>query len=110
MVGGSRANNTGNPLNAAEMYPTVHVKSREVCYRNVEASFRQSSTFPIRTHGSSLAPIVTIFTCLHLLAGLPIMNWARFFIWLAVGLGLVIYFSGARMWNGLRKDLGVVQS
>jgi APA family basic amino acid/polyamine antiporter len=32
---------------------------------------------------------MTILCCFLLMAGLPIMNWIRFFVWLA--LGLVIY-------------------
>jgi basic amino acid/polyamine antiporter, APA family len=31
---------------------------------------------------------------LLLMAGLPIMNWLRFFVWLAIG--LAIYFSYSR--------------
>jgi basic amino acid/polyamine antiporter, APA family len=44
--------------------------------------------------GGPLAPIMTIMTCLLLMAGLPIMNWLRFFVWL--GIGLVIYFVYSR--------------
>jgi APA family basic amino acid/polyamine antiporter len=47
-----------------------------------------------RAPGGPLAPILTILTCLLLMAGLPIMNWIRFFVWLAIG--LVIYFSYSR--------------
>ncbi|HEX5423528.1 MAG TPA: amino acid permease [Candidatus Acidoferrales bacterium] len=36
--------------------------------------------------GGLLAPIATILTCLLLMAGLPIMNWIRFFGWLVIGL------------------------
>jgi APA family basic amino acid/polyamine antiporter len=39
-----------------------------------------------RAPGGLLAPIVTILTCLLLMAGLPIMNWIRFFVWLVIGL------------------------
>jgi APA family basic amino acid/polyamine antiporter len=42
----------------------------------------------------SLAPILTILACLLLMAGLPIMNWIRFFVWLSIG--LVIYFLYSR--------------
>jgi APA family basic amino acid/polyamine antiporter len=42
-----------------------------------------------RAPGGPLAPVLTIFFCVMLMAGLPIMNWIRFFVWLA--LGLVIY-------------------
>jgi len=47
-----------------------------------------------RAPGGPLAPVMTILTCLLLMAGLPIMNWIRFFVWLAIG--LVIYFSYSR--------------
>jgi APA family basic amino acid/polyamine antiporter len=39
-------------------------------------------------------PVLSVLTCLLLMAGLPIMNWIRFFVWLAIG--LVIYFSYSR--------------
>jgi basic amino acid/polyamine antiporter, APA family len=47
-----------------------------------------------RAPGGVLAPLLTILTCLLLMAGLPIMNWLRFFGWLLIG--LVIYFSYSR--------------
>ncbi len=47
-----------------------------------------------RAPGGPLAPIATIVTCLVLMAGLPIMNWIRFVVWLLIG--LVIYFSYSR--------------
>ena len=47
-----------------------------------------------RAPGGLLAPVVTILTCLLLMAGLSITSWIRFFVWLAIG--LVIYFSYSR--------------
>ncbi|HYL94032.1 MAG TPA: amino acid permease, partial [Alphaproteobacteria bacterium] len=47
-----------------------------------------------RAPGGVLAPVMTILTCLLLMAGLPILNWLRFFTWL--GIGLVIYFLYSR--------------
>jgi APA family basic amino acid/polyamine antiporter len=41
-----------------------------------------------------LFPILSIGFCVLLMAGLPIMTWVRFFIWLAIG--LVIYFFYSR--------------
>ncbi|HZQ91472.1 MAG TPA: amino acid permease [Terriglobales bacterium] len=47
-----------------------------------------------RAPGGPIAPVMTILFCLLLMAGLPIMNWLRFFGWLAIG--LVIYFTFSR--------------
>ena len=47
-----------------------------------------------RAPGGPVAPVLTILTCLLLMAGLPIMNWIRFFSWLVIG--LVIYFCYSR--------------
>jgi len=48
-----------------------------------------------RAPGGPLAPIITILTCLLLMAGLPIMNWLRFFTWLIIGL-MIYYLYGRR--------------
>ena len=48
-----------------------------------------------RAPGGPIAPIITIVTCLLLMAGLPIMNWLRFFAWLVIGL-VIYYFYGRR--------------
>jgi APA family basic amino acid/polyamine antiporter len=39
-----------------------------------------------RAPGGILAPVITILACLLLMAGLPITNWIRFFVWLLIGL------------------------
>jgi APA family basic amino acid/polyamine antiporter len=46
-----------------------------------------------RAPGGLTAPIVTILTCLLLMAGLPIMNWLRFFGWLLIGLVIYYFYS-----------------
>jgi APA family basic amino acid/polyamine antiporter len=46
------------------------------------------------TPGGPIIPVLSILTCLLLMAGLPIMNWIRFFGWLAIG--MVIYWSYSR--------------
>src|SRR5579863_1865421 len=50
--------------------------------------------------GGILAPVATIVTCVLLMAGLPIMNWIRFFVWMI--LGLVIYYNFGRKRSTLR--------
>jgi APA family basic amino acid/polyamine antiporter len=46
---------------------------------------------PFRVPGVPVVPILGILFCLLLMSGLPLVTWARLFIWLAVGLG--IYFA-----------------
>ena len=46
-----------------------------------------------RAPGGPFAPIMTILCCLLLMAGLPIMNWIRFFVWLAIGLVIYMLYS-----------------
>jgi APA family basic amino acid/polyamine antiporter len=57
-----------------------------------------------RAPGGPIAPVMTILTCLLLMAGLPIMNWIRFFVWMAIGLG--IYFSYSRKRSTLEPKPG----
>jgi APA family basic amino acid/polyamine antiporter len=47
-----------------------------------------------RCPGGPVLPVLSVFFCLLLMAGLPIMTWLRFFVWL--GIGLVIYFVYSR--------------
>jgi APA family basic amino acid/polyamine antiporter len=54
---------------------------------------------PFRAPGGLIAPIMTILTCLLLMAGLPITNWVRFFVWLAIG--LILYYFYGRKHSGL---------
>ncbi|MGH8561305.1 MAG: amino acid permease, partial [Nevskiales bacterium] len=46
-----------------------------------------------RAPGGYLFPVLSVLTCLLLMAGLPIMNWIRFFVWLAIGLVVYILYS-----------------
>ncbi len=43
-----------------------------------------------RCPGGPVFPVLSILFCTLLMAGLPVMTWLRFFVWLA--LGLVVYF------------------
>ncbi len=53
-----------------------------------------------RAPGGPLAPIITLLTCLLLMAGLPINSWLRFLAWLTIG--LVIYGGYGRRYSRLR--------
>jgi APA family basic amino acid/polyamine antiporter len=46
-----------------------------------------------RAPGGPVAPILTVVTCVLLMAGLPIANWMRFFVWLALGLVIYLVYS-----------------
>src|SRR6516165_686351 len=48
-----------------------------------------------RAPGGLTAPVATILTCVLLMAGLPIVSWIRFFVWLTIGLCLY-YLYGRR--------------
>ena len=47
-----------------------------------------------RVPGGPIIPVLSILLCVLLMAGLPIITWSRFVIWLVIG--LVIYFSYSR--------------
>ncbi|MHB8301409.1 MAG: amino acid permease [Acidobacteriaceae bacterium] len=47
-----------------------------------------------RCPGGSTIPLLSVFFCLLLMVGLPILTWVSFFIWL--GIGLLIYFFYSR--------------
>jgi basic amino acid/polyamine antiporter, APA family len=46
-----------------------------------------------RAPGGPVIPVLSMLTCLLLMAGLPIMNWIRFFVWMAIGLFIYFMFS-----------------
>jgi APA family basic amino acid/polyamine antiporter len=48
-----------------------------------------------RCPGGPVLPVLSIFFCVLLMAGLPIMTWLRFFVWLGIGL-LIYYFYSCR--------------
>ncbi len=48
---------------------------------------------PFRAPGGLIAPIVTILSCVLLMAGLTVTNWIRFFVWLLIGLCVYYFYS-----------------
>jgi APA family basic amino acid/polyamine antiporter len=49
---------------------------------------------PFRVWGAPLTPILGILICLLLMFSLPVENWVRLFVWLAIG--FLIYFGYGR--------------
>ena len=46
-----------------------------------------------RAPGGLTAPILSIAFCILLMAGLPILTWIRFFVWLFIGLAIYAMYS-----------------
>lgn len=47
-----------------------------------------------RVPGGPVIPVLSTLFCVLLMAGLPAITWARFFVWLVIG--LVVYFTYSR--------------
>ena len=47
-----------------------------------------------RVPGGSVFPVLSVIFCVLLMAGLPMITWMRFFVWLIVG--LCVYFTYSR--------------
>ena len=58
-----------------------------------------------RAPGGIAAPVLSVFFCVLLMSGLPILTWLRFFAWLAIG--LVIYRLYSRHHSEFAKRRGV---
>jgi basic amino acid/polyamine antiporter, APA family len=57
---------------------------------------------PFRTPWVPLVPILAILSCFLLMAGLPIITWIRFGVWLLIG--ALIYFAYGRRHSTLRAE------
>ena len=55
-----------------------------------------------RAPGGIIAPVLSVIFCILLMAGLPILTWIRFFVWLAIG--LVIYWAYSRKHSEFAKS------
>ena len=65
-----------------------------------------SANRPFRTPFVPLVPILGILTCLLLMFSLPVENWYRLIIWMAIG--LVIYFGYGHRHSHLRTEPSVL--
>ena len=46
-----------------------------------------------RAPGGIAAPVLSVFFCVLLMSGLPILTWLRFFAWLVIGLSIYYLYS-----------------
>ncbi len=49
-----------------------------------------------RVPGGALIPVLSVIFCTLLMAGLPVLTWERFFLWLAIGLVIYYFYSRKR--------------
>ena len=49
-----------------------------------------------RCPGGPIIPALSILFCILLMAGLPLLTWIRFFVWLAIGLLIYYFYSRHR--------------
>jgi APA family basic amino acid/polyamine antiporter len=49
-----------------------------------------------RAPGGMVTPILSIIFCFLLMAGLPIITWLRFVVWLVIGLAIYFFYSRHR--------------
>jgi APA family basic amino acid/polyamine antiporter len=76
--------------NIGTLFAFVLVSAGVLVLRYKEPNRHRSFRCP----GGPVFPVLSILFCVLLMAGLPIITWLRFFIWLAIG--LVIYFFYSR--------------
>ncbi len=76
--------------NIGTLFAFVLVSLGVIILRYREPDRRRGFLVP----GGPVIPTLSVLCCFLLMAGLPIITWFRFFIWLAIG--LVIYFSYSR--------------
>ncbi len=73
--------------NIGTLFAFVLVSAGVLVLRAKDPDRRRSFRCP----GGPVFPVLSIVFCTLLMAGLPIVTWLRFFLWLALGLG--VYFA-----------------
>jgi APA family basic amino acid/polyamine antiporter len=79
-----------NLSNIGTLFAFVLVSIGVIVLRYREPNRRRGFRVPF----GPVIPALSVIFCFLLMAGLPIITWFRFFIWLAIG--LVIYFLYSR--------------
>jgi APA family basic amino acid/polyamine antiporter len=76
--------------NIGTLFAFVLVSAGVIILRYREPERRRG----FRAPGGIIAPVLSVLFCFLLMAGLPILTWLRFFLWLIIGLG--VYFAFGR--------------
>ena len=87
--------------NIGTLFAFVLVSAGVLILRYKEPDRRRGFRCP----GGPVFPVLSIIFCILLMAGLPVLTWVRFFVWLAIGLVIYITYSRKRteFYTGPRK-------
>jgi basic amino acid/polyamine antiporter, APA family len=75
--------------NIGTLFAFVLVSAGVIILRYREPERRRG----FRAPGGIAAPILSVVFCFLLMAGLPILTWLRFFLWLVIGLAVYAAFG-----------------
>ena len=78
--------------NIGTLFAFVLVSIGVIILRYREPDRRRGFVVP----GGFIIPVLSVIFCLLLMAGLPIITWLRFVIWLVLGLFIYFFYSRHR--------------
>jgi basic amino acid/polyamine antiporter, APA family len=78
--------------NIGTLFAFVLVSSGVIMLRYKEPERHRGFRVPL----GPVIPILSILFCILLMAGLPARTWVRFFVWLAIGLCVYLFYSRKR--------------
>ena len=87
--------------NIGTLFAFVLVAGAVLVLRRTQPDRQRGFRVPL----SPFLPVLSIVTCVVLMASLTLENWIRFFVWLIIG--LVIYFAYSRERSTLRQAVRV---
>ncbi len=85
--------------NIGTLFAFILVSAGVIVLRSKQPERRRGFRVP---GGALVIPVLSIFFCVLLMAGLPARTWMRFFVWLLIGLIVYVLYS--------RKRSGVLPS
>ena len=78
--------------NIGTLFAFVLVSAGVIVLRKKQPERRRGFRVPF----GPLFPVLSIVFCILLMAGLPVLTWLRFFVWLIVGLFVYVLYSRKR--------------